>query len=84
MLNDSTQYRLVIADDHPLFRGALREAVGGLFAKAAIGEAGTFDEARRTLNDLNASISSSLVPGNQPALKTLVDGQIAKLSSQKV
>ena len=24
-------YRLVIADDHPLFRGALREAVSGLF-----------------------------------------------------
>ena len=24
-------YRLVIADDHPLFRGALREAVAGLF-----------------------------------------------------
>jgi DNA-binding NarL/FixJ family response regulator len=29
-LNDSPQYRLVIADDHPLFRGALREAVSGL------------------------------------------------------
>ena len=53
----------------------------GAFRKV---EAGTFDEAKRTLNDLNASISSSVVPGNQPALKTLVDGQIAKLSSQKV
>ena len=53
----------------------------GAFRKV---EAGTFDEARRTLNDLNASISSSVVPGDQPALKTLVDGQIAKLSSQKV
>jgi len=49
LLNDSTQYRLVIADDHPLFRGALREAVGGLFAKAAIGEAGTFDEVAEIL-----------------------------------
>jgi DNA-binding NarL/FixJ family response regulator len=44
LLNQSTQYRLVIADDHPLFRGALREAVSGLFAKADISEAGTFDE----------------------------------------
>src|SRR5260370_10126270 len=26
----STHYRLVIADDHPLFRGALRQAVTGL------------------------------------------------------
>ena len=33
-------YRLVIADDHPLFRGALREAVTGLFERAEIAEAG--------------------------------------------
>jgi DNA-binding NarL/FixJ family response regulator len=38
------QYRLVIADDHPLFRGALREAVGGLLEQVDIAEAGTFDE----------------------------------------
>jgi DNA-binding NarL/FixJ family response regulator len=34
----------VIADDHPLFRGALREAICGLFGRADIGEAGTFEE----------------------------------------
>ncbi len=38
------QYRLVIADDHPLFRGALREAVAGLLERVDIAEAGTFDE----------------------------------------
>jgi DNA-binding NarL/FixJ family response regulator len=43
-LNAATPYRLVIADDHPLFRGALREAVSGLFAEADIAEAGSFDE----------------------------------------
>jgi len=43
-LSEAAQYRLVIADDHPLFRGALREAVGGLFARADVAEAGTFDE----------------------------------------
>jgi DNA-binding NarL/FixJ family response regulator len=37
-------HRLLIADDHPLFRGALREAVNGLFDRAAIAEAGTFEE----------------------------------------
>ncbi len=37
-------YRLVIADDHPLFRGALREAVSGLLEQVDIAEAGTFDE----------------------------------------
>jgi DNA-binding NarL/FixJ family response regulator len=37
-------YRLVIADDHPLFRGALREAVAGLLERVDISEAGTFDD----------------------------------------
>ncbi|HML11988.1 MAG TPA: response regulator transcription factor [Xanthobacteraceae bacterium] len=37
-------FRLVIADDHPLFRGALRAAVSGQFASAEIAEAGTFDD----------------------------------------
>jgi DNA-binding NarL/FixJ family response regulator len=43
-LSDDVQYRLVIADDHPLFRGALRAAVSALFQNADIMEAGTFDE----------------------------------------
>jgi DNA-binding NarL/FixJ family response regulator len=42
-LSDEVQYRLLIADDHPLFRGALREAVSGQL-KADVAEAGTFDE----------------------------------------
>lgn len=37
-------YRIVIADDHPLFRGALREAVRGIFAEAQVDEAGAFDD----------------------------------------
>jgi len=37
-------YRFVIADDHPLFRGALREAIAGSFARVDIAEAGSFDE----------------------------------------
>ncbi len=44
-LNESAHYRLVIADDHPLFRGALRTAVSSVFADADISEAGAFDEA---------------------------------------
>ena len=43
-LSEDVQYRLVIADDHPLFRGALRAAVSALFPNAEITEAGTFDE----------------------------------------
>ena len=36
--------RLVIADDHPLFRGALRQAVAGVMPSAVIDEAGTCEE----------------------------------------
>jgi len=49
-LTDTSAYRLVIADDHPLFRGALREAVAGLFAGAEIAEAGSFDEVGKLLD----------------------------------
>src|SRR3979490_896789 len=41
----SSTYTFVIADDHPLFRGALREAVSGLYGDANIAEAGSFDDA---------------------------------------
>ncbi len=44
ILDRVESHRLMIADDHPLFRGALREAVSGLFAKADITEVGTFDD----------------------------------------
>jgi DNA-binding NarL/FixJ family response regulator len=44
-------YRLVIADDHPLFRGALREAVAGLLDRAEIAEAGSFDEMSKLLDE---------------------------------
>ena len=43
-MSEAELHRLVIADDHPLFRGALREAVSGAFGRAEIGEAGTFEE----------------------------------------
>lgn len=41
---EGPSYRLLIADDHPLFRGAMREAVTGLFEHVVIAEAGSFDE----------------------------------------
>ena len=34
----------MIADDHPLFRGAMREAISGLLKRVDIAEAGTFDD----------------------------------------
>lgn len=43
-MSEDVQYRLMIADDHPLFRGALREAVNGLPGRIDCAEAGSFDE----------------------------------------
>jgi len=39
-------YTFVIADDHPLFRGALKEALAGIGDVAAIHEAGDFESAK--------------------------------------
>jgi DNA-binding NarL/FixJ family response regulator len=64
-LNDSPN-RLVIADDHPLFRGALREAVSGLFSTAEIAEAGSFDEVVKLLDrisDVDLVLLDLTMPG---------------------
>src|SRR6266700_6166002 len=65
-LNEVAQYRLVIADDHPLFRGALREAVSGLFAPSSVAEAGTFDEVSAILDrasDVDLILLDLAMPG---------------------
>ena len=65
-MTDSTQYRLVIADDHPLFRGALREAVSGLFERVDIAEAGSFDEVAKLLDrggDVDLILLDLTMPG---------------------
>ena len=59
-------YRLVIADDHPLFRGALREAVSGLLEQVDIAEAGTFDEVAELLErggDVDLVLLDLAMPG---------------------
>jgi hypothetical protein len=37
-VNEAQSHHFLIADDHPLFRGALREAVAGLFGRAEMAE----------------------------------------------
>jgi DNA-binding NarL/FixJ family response regulator len=63
----STQsYRLVIADDHPLFRGALRESISGLLERVEIAEAGTFDEVVALLDrggDVDLVLLDMAMPG---------------------
>jgi DNA-binding NarL/FixJ family response regulator len=65
-LADAELHHLLIADDHPLFRGALREAVNGLFGRAAIGEAGTFEEVTEQLErggDVDLVLLDLRMPG---------------------
>ena len=65
-MNEVVTYRLVIADDHPLFRGALREAVAGLLDRVEIAEAGTFDEVAALLDrgsDVDLVLLDLKMPG---------------------
>ena len=43
-MTETTDYRFIIVDDHPLFRGALSQALGAAFTNAQVLEAGSLDE----------------------------------------
>ena len=58
--------RLVIADDHPLFRDALRQAVGSVVTSARIDEAGSFEELTALLDqdpDVDLVLLDLTMPG---------------------
>ena len=58
--------RLVIADDHPLFRAALRQAVASVVASARIDEAGSFEELTALLDqdsDVDLVLLDLTMPG---------------------
>jgi DNA-binding NarL/FixJ family response regulator len=67
-LADTTHYRFVIADDHPLFRGALREAVTGLFQHVEIGEAGSFEDVAKLLES-GGEVDLILLDLNMPGVR---------------
>jgi DNA-binding NarL/FixJ family response regulator len=67
-LADTTHYRFVIADDHPLFRGALREAVTGLFQHVEIGEAGSFEDVSKLLES-GGEVDLILLDLNMPGVR---------------
>ncbi len=65
-LDTNASFRIVIADDHPLFRGALREAVSGLPARLAIAEAGSFAEMSELIGadpDIDLVLLDLAMPG---------------------
>lgn len=62
----ATNTRLVIADDHPLFRDALRQAVAGVMVSARIDEAGSFEELMALLDqdsDVDMVLLDLAMPG---------------------
>jgi len=67
-LADTTHYRFVIADDHPLFRGALREAVTGLFHDVEIGEAGSFEDVAKLIES-GGEVDLILLDLNMPGVR---------------
>jgi DNA-binding NarL/FixJ family response regulator len=59
-------YRFVIADDHPLFRGALKQTLGSLYGAAQIYEAGGFDDLQKLLereSDMDLVLLDLAMPG---------------------
>ena len=57
---------LVIADDHPLFRDALRQAVKSVVASAVVSEAGSFDDLTALLerdSDVDLILLDLTMPG---------------------
>ena len=62
----SSGYKFVIADDHPLFRGALKQALAGLSNVATILEAGDFDSTKAIVagnDDIDLVLLDLTMPG---------------------
>lgn len=62
--------RLIIVDDHPLFRGALHQALSASFAQADIEEAGSLDELTEKLAG-NSEVDLILLDLNMPGVQGL-------------
>jgi DNA-binding NarL/FixJ family response regulator len=63
-------YKFVIADDHPLFRGALKQALAGIADVATILEAGDF-EATKALVAANEDVDLVLLDLSMPGASGL-------------
>ena len=65
-MTTSANTHLVIADDHPLFRDALRQAVASVVASAVVSEAGSFDDLTALLeqdSDVDLILLDLTMPG---------------------
>ena len=64
----SAESRIIIADDHPLVRGALRQAVEGAAPKADIVECGDLGELSREL-DANSDVDLVMLDLSMPGVR---------------
>src|SRR3954453_16490599 len=65
-MTPAAKTHLVIADDHPLFRDALRQAVVSVVASAVVSEAGSFDDLTALLerdSDVDLILLDLTMPG---------------------
>ena len=68
-MTEAQSPHLLIADDHPLFRGALREAVNGVFGRADVAEAGTFEEVTEFLERGGGEVDLILLDLSMPGVR---------------
>jgi DNA-binding NarL/FixJ family response regulator len=68
-LSEAHSYSLLIADDHPLFRGALRQAVIGLFEQVDVAEAGSFEDISKILGGGNRDVDLILLDLSMPGVR---------------
>jgi DNA-binding NarL/FixJ family response regulator len=67
-LNDQPSVRIVIADDHPLYRGALQQTITTLMPGAEVIDVGTFDETVTVLaeaREVDLVLLDLTIPGAQ-------------------
>lgn len=65
---ENARYRFLIADDHPLFRRALRQALEGMFEGVVIVESGSIEEMGVAL-DADEDVDLVLLDLNMPGVR---------------
>lgn len=59
-------YKIIVADDHPLFRGALKQTIGAIAGSGTVLEAGDFESAKRIVaenDDVDLVLLDLSMPG---------------------
>lgn len=67
-MSDREAYHFLIADDHPLFRGALRQTIDTLFPGATVTEVGTLEDAAAAI-DAGAETDLVLLDLSMPGMR---------------